>query len=306
MKVAELFELKYGINFELNSCELDSAGINFVGRTSENNGVVARVKMIKGKNPQDAGLLTCAGSGSVLSTFVQREPFYSGRDLYILKPKFEMKLEEKLFYCHCIKMNAYRYGYGRQANKTLKDIYLPELPDWLKPYNLDYSVIDTKIERKDLGLDIRGWKIFRLGEIFEITGTKTTKNLEEYGIGIYPYITTKATDNGVTGYYDYWTEKGGVLVIDSAVAGFCSYQEQNFSASDHIEKLSPKFKFNKYIGLFIVMLINKECFRYNYGIKFNQKRIKETYLKLPATAEGELDLAYMENYIKSLPYGDRI
>ena len=227
MRVGDLFHVKYGINMELNACETTSGddGVNFVARTSENNGVVAKVKPVAGKVPQPAGLVTCAGSGSILSSFVQYKPFYSGRDLYVLTPKHEMRLEEKLFYCQCIKMNAYRYGYGRQANKTLKNIELPPLPDWLKKYTIDYSPITTKIKRRDLPIDTAKWKKFRLGDLFDVSGTKTTKlaELQSFGIGKYPYVTTQASNNGVAGFYDFYTETGNVLVVDSAVAGFCSY-----------------------------------------------------------------------------------
>ena len=144
MKISDIFDVSYGINLELNKCDItcDKDGINFVSRTSQNNGVVAKVKRIEGKEPQPAGVLTCAGGGSVLSTFVQTEPFYSGRDLYILKPKKNMSLNEKLFYAMCIRENAYRYNYGRQANKTLKDIELPDtIPDWVNKVEIDLSLI---------------------------------------------------------------------------------------------------------------------------------------------------------------------
>jgi len=114
MKVKDLFDVQYGVNLELLACEAttaqDSEGINFVARTSNNNGVVAKVKRIDGINPQPAGTLSCAGGGSVLETFVQTEPYYSGRDLYVLTPKGEMTLAEKLYYCMCIKANAYKYS----------------------------------------------------------------------------------------------------------------------------------------------------------------------------------------------------
>jgi hypothetical protein len=308
--VEELFDIKYGINLELNACDVttDRDGINFVARTAENNGVVAKVKRIENKNPQPAGVLTCAGGGSVLSTFVQIEPFYSGRDLYVLTPKKDMRLEEKLFYCHCIKMNAYRYQYGRQANKTLRDIKLPELPGWLSTYSIDYSRINTKIEKKELPLDVSMWGSFRIDELFDVKGTKTTMRdtLEAYGRGIYPYVTTQSSNNGVNGFYDFYTETGNVLVVDSAVAGYCSYQEKNFSASDHVEKLAPKFRLNKYIGFFLVSIINREGYRYNYGRKCNQIQIKNTTVKLPVDKNGEPDWGFMENYIKNLPYSDRI
>ena len=122
-KVNELFEVKYGINMELNTCieaeDGDPDAINFVARTESNNGVSARVKPVEGKVPQPAGLITCAGGGSVLSTFLQEEPFYSGRDLYLLIPLQPMSKLAKLFCITVLKANKYRYSYGRQANITL-------------------------------------------------------------------------------------------------------------------------------------------------------------------------------------------
>ena len=130
MRIKDLFDVVYGTNLELYKCTQtrDPDGINFVSRTSRNNGVSAKVERIENKEPSPAGVLSCAAGGSVLSTFVQIKPFYSGRDLYVLTPKEEMTLEEKLFYCMCIKNNAYKYDYGRQANKTIEYLELPIAP----------------------------------------------------------------------------------------------------------------------------------------------------------------------------------
>ena len=135
IKVSELFEVKYGVNLELNKLEPDPNGVNFVSRTAQNNGVSAKVTRLADLEPIEAGMLTVAGGGSVLETFVQPEPFYSGRDLYYLRPLVEMGLEEKLYYCMCIRTNKYRYNYGRQANRTLRDILVPardEIPEWVR------------------------------------------------------------------------------------------------------------------------------------------------------------------------------
>jgi hypothetical protein len=70
----------------------------------------------------------------VLETFLQSEPFYSGRDLYILRPKSPMTNDELLFYCCCIRANMFRYSYGRQANRTLKQLTVPAMaaiPQWV-------------------------------------------------------------------------------------------------------------------------------------------------------------------------------
>lgn len=140
--IDDIFEVKYGVNLELNACDEttadDSDAINFVSRSRENNGVTAYVKRIPELEPQDAGLITVASGGSsVLSTFVQPEPFYSGRDLYLLIPKEKMSLYAKLFICTIIAANKYKYSYGRQANKTLGkiELMLPTIND--KP-NYEY------------------------------------------------------------------------------------------------------------------------------------------------------------------------
>ncbi len=127
--VQDIFEVKYGINMELINCDsyrdwIENETVHFVARTENDNGVVGCVGIVPGKEPQKAGLLTCAGGGSVLSTFVQRRDFYSGRDLYLLIPKQEMSLYSKLFCCTIIEANKYRFSYGRQANKTLPNLLL--------------------------------------------------------------------------------------------------------------------------------------------------------------------------------------
>lgn len=156
-------------------------------------------------------------------------------------------------------------------------------------------------------LTVDTWGTFKLTNLFTITGSKTTPllELEEYGKGDFPFVTTQATNNGVEGFYDFSTEKGNVLTVDSAVLGYCSYQAFDFSGSDHVEKLIPKFEMNKYVAMFLVSILNLEKYRYNYGRKCSQTRMKTISIQLPAK-DGKPDFMYMENYIKSLPYSASI
>lgn len=133
--VSAIFDVRYGVNLELNSMTLAPDGVNFVSRTARNNGVSAKVSLIDDLAPLPAGLLTVAGGGSVLETFVQPEQFYSGRDLYYLVPPEDMSLQEKLYYCMAIRANRYRFNYGRQANRTLREIQIPArsaVPSWVQ------------------------------------------------------------------------------------------------------------------------------------------------------------------------------
>lgn len=149
-------------------------------------------------------------------------------------------------------------------------------------------------------MDIARWQSFYLTDLFEVKGTKTTSLLElqEFGVGKFPFVTTQATSNGIEGFYNFYTEKGRVLTIDSAVLGFCSYQDTDFTASDHVEKLIPKFNMTQNIAMFLVTIMNREQYRYNYGRKASQERLKSRSIKLPAK-NGKPDWDFMEKFINS-------
>jgi hypothetical protein len=151
--VGHLFEVKYGVNLELNRMTILASGINFVSRTARNNGVSAKVARLPDVEPIEAGVLTVAGGGSVAETFVQPEEFYSGRDLYYLRPRGELSFEQKLFYCMAIRANKYRFNYGRQANRTLHDLMVPdlgEIPNWT---NEVFGTLLGDWSRKLIGLN---------------------------------------------------------------------------------------------------------------------------------------------------------
>ena len=177
--------------------------------------------------------------------------------------------------------------------------------------DLSNNASKDSFSKDKLELDFKNWKPINLGYdeeekvgLFEITGSKTTdkKILDDQHQGTkYPYVTTQTSNNGIRGYYDFFTDKGNVLAVDSAVVGFCSYQPLDFSASDHVEKLVPKFDLNVYRALFLTTLINLEKYRYSYGRKLNQGRIRETEIKLPFK-EDKIDWDWIEKYIKGLDY----
>ena len=132
-----LFDVEHGNKFDLNKmeqCPPTDEAIAFIGRSGEENGIVAFVKRV-GTQPYDTGLITVALGGSALSSFVQPRPFYTAQNIDVLKPRTEMTLDTKLYYCLCIEANRFRYStYGREANRTLRYLLVPELecvPSWV-------------------------------------------------------------------------------------------------------------------------------------------------------------------------------
>jgi 16S rRNA A1518/A1519 N6-dimethyltransferase RsmA/KsgA/DIM1 with predicted DNA glycosylase/AP lyase activity len=127
VKLTDIFDIKQGKSLELINCEEYENGICFVSRTSTNNGIAARVKEPDYLEPMPAGAISVALSGSVLSSFYQEEPFFTAFHIACLYPKMKLTQEEMLFYCAIIEHNKYRYNFGRQANKTLKNILVPQI-----------------------------------------------------------------------------------------------------------------------------------------------------------------------------------
>ncbi len=311
MKISDLFDVKYGINLELSGCERvdwrDDRGINFVARTSNNNGVVAKVAKIDGIEPQPAGTLSCAAGGSVLSTFLQTEPYYSGRDLYVLTPRREMSINEKLYWCMAIKANAYRFNYGRQANKTLKDIVLPDtVPVWVE--SIEINPISTKIADSDI-IDTTNWKDYTMDSLFRfVKGKRLIKS--DIVPGNINFLGAISEDNGIRERIetDYSWEPNCITVNYNGSVGEAFYQSEPFWASDDVNVLYAKdfWKMNKYIAMFLITVIKANKYRFGYGRKWTIKKMKETVIKLPSQENGTPDFTYMEKYIKSLPYSDRI
>lgn len=112
IKVRELFDVYYGANLELNALEFDKDGINFVSRTSKNNGVSAKVKELPGVVPIPAGTISVAAGGSVMESFLQLQPYYSGRDILYLVAKEKLSNELKLYCCVCLRLNQFKYSFA--------------------------------------------------------------------------------------------------------------------------------------------------------------------------------------------------
>jgi hypothetical protein len=311
MKLSSLFNVKYGVNLELINCQVtdknDINGVNFVARTSVNNGVVAFVKKIEGIKPQLAGTLSCASGGSTLSTFVQVREYYSGRDLFVLTPLNEMTLNEKLYYAMCIKENAYRYGYGRQANKTLSDLNLPDkIPDWVNRINI--QPITTTVFYNDLTCNINTWKEFTYDDIFNIVRGES-QYIQDMNKGVFPYISASSANNGISGYVDIYNQNGNSITLNyDGSIGDAFYHPDRYFASEKVAVITLKnSELNKYIAMFLVSLFRLEKFRFSYGLKWSiDNKMRKSIIKLPVLSDGSPDYQYMENYIKLLPYSDRI
>lgn len=316
MKVKDIFDLIPGNSFELMDMgKSENANINFVSRASTHNGVTGVVDEIDGCKPFSAGLLTVALSGNgVCSSFVQTKPFYTAYHVMVLSPKVKLTFNEKMYYALCIKQNSYRYAWGRQANKTLKDIDLPDIiPAWVETTPI--VPISTSVKETHHPLEHKNFKEFLLGDIFDV---KYGVNLELLNCTVADFndpdainfVARTSQNNGVVAkvkIIDGITpQPAGVLTCAGGGSVLSTFvQTDPFYSGRDLYLLIPKYPMSLFAKLFCCTIIEANKYRFSYGRQAN-KTLPTLCLKLPATADGAPDFKYMDAYMKSLPYSDRI
>lgn len=288
-RVDELFNVDYGVNLELNTLTItdyqNPYAVNFVSRTSQNNGVSAIVERIPDLEPQAAGTITVAGGGSVLETFLQPAPFYSGRDLFCLTPKVPMSTPVKLYYCACLRANKYKYNYGRQANKTLRSLLIPSLDEI--PMEIINATVPSYQERfqsisaqlpADSKLSTKDAQYVPLSNIFNVlSGNKLDFGKMRCVKGGIPFISRTSKNNGMVGLVERIDDSkpfraglitvslGGTYVLSSFVQPIDFYTAQNVAV------LEPKLNLSLEEKLFYCCCIIQNRFRYSaFGREANR------------------------------------
>lgn len=306
-RLEDHFDLRYGHSLELNALKRAKRpdGVNFVGRAMGNNGVTARV--YSDVAPAPAGDLSVAlGGNGILSTFVQPEPFVCGRDVMILTPRSgDMSIQERLFWGRCIWSNRYRFSYGRQANRTLGSLIVPDAaPKWIASIVLpsNDALAHPAGEPIDLGKP-RDWASFVLGELFTIKkGKRVTKANRDAGPT--RFIGASEKNNGITDHVNLEPNfpAGCITVPYNGSVGWAFYQDEPFFACDDVNVLVPNQPADKLALLLVCAMIRHERSRFTYGYKWTMGRMQTSTIKLPATANGEPDWAAMKTYVQGLPF----
>ena len=151
---------------------------------------------------------------------------------------------------------------------------------------------------KDCGGDFQ-WKMFTINEIFEVFPSKGYTGLNDSSIlnckGVTPYISNKSQNNGYIGYSKLEAlNEGNVITLSDTWQSEKTifYQPNDFIGKSHLQVL--KFRnetFNRFIAWFIISSFRKSILNmnYDYGTKFNRKKIKATRIMLPIENSGEIN-----------------
>jgi len=136
-----LFIIDSGNKLDKSKMTSINPRINFVGRSTANNGVTGFVDYIEGETIYKSGTMTLALGGEHLgSCFVQEKDFYTSQNVNVLIPRNDMSLNVKLFISFVIykESRTYYKAFEDELNRHIKtdfSILLPiddnGNPNWL-------------------------------------------------------------------------------------------------------------------------------------------------------------------------------
>lgn len=341
----EIFDIKHGF-YNKKPDDNPQGDIPFIGATDSNNGVTSHSDLETIENTTKTGegnnaplsdklfenCIAVTNNGSVGYAYYQDKPFTCTHDVNPLYLKgHKMNRYIALFLCTLIEKERFRWAYGRKWRPTRMPSSLIKLPvtsdgkpDWQYMENFVKNTIipnlpqkakevwtnnydKTPILSKKIALHTELWKTFRYNEIFDIKKGKRL-TIADQESGDIPYVSSSSVNNAVDNYIaNGYTDENCISMACYGSIGEVFYHPGKVWISDNATALYLKeIKLNKYIAMFIISILNREKYRFSYGVTGKKNRMQEMRIKLPITTEGTPDWKFMENYIKSLPYSKNI
>lgn len=314
--------------------------IPFLSATSDNNGVTEHYTLEEIANATRTGdghndplsrklfpghAVCVTNNGSVGFAYYQAEQFTCSHDvnpLYRLDGEFTEATG--LFVASVIMKDRYRWAYGRKwrpERMVHSTVDLPATPDgkpdwqWMENYikSLHSEPLTTQNVAHVASFDTTVWKWFQLGGddgLFEIRKGKRLTS-DDQTEGDTPYIGAIDSNNGVSNRIGQNPIHDGntISLSYNGSVGEAFYQPTSYWATDDVNALYLRPEYGTLCpatGLFVCSVLKHDRYRYSYGRKWTLDNMNATKIKLPATSDGKPDWQWMENYIKSLPYGDRL
>ena len=211
------------------------------------------------------------------------------------------------------------------------------IPDWqwMEDYIklLHHKPVSTKITiTANVDLQTSEWEEFLLKDLFNagmgngIDAVKTTNDNPQYN-----YVSRDSNGNGVVGFVDAiegeepFPAGAMSLALGGSFLGSCFIQKKPFYTAQNVAVLQEKTPMSDHIKLFIAALIRNECkIKYQaFGRELNAHFRKDFSVKLPVKRDsnGNIvidpkhefspygyipDWEFMDQYMNSLPFSDRI
>ena len=323
-KIGDVFVIHNGKGITKEEIENNPGALTAVQSGEDNNGCIGRINrrycIDNDYAVFNSPCLTVARSGSAGFVSYQKHGCSVGDSAKILELKnCDTPSDEIFLFLQAILLQIQaKYTYGR---KVTQDKYAAEIirlpatpdgtPDWdfMESYmkTLHYKPLTTKNKPGNAPkLETEKWGNYLLDDFFNIVPGKYHYP-SEYDRGTTPYYSASNTNNGISQYISLDPDFEGNCIITGKIGSTAFYAPTPFCATSDVNVFIPKFQMSPFVGLFISGVINfSENYKWAYGRQCRVGNSKKICIKLPSAPDGTPDWQFMEDYIKALPYGDRL
>lgn len=307
--------------------------INFIGATSLNNGLTAKIANSSHLHP--AGTITVTYNGSVGEAFYQTEPFWASDDVNVLYPKFPLNEYRALYFLAPLIKKGKSYGYSYKWTKEkmeADEIYLPVD----KNKTIDFDFIEERVreleeervreleaylheagfedctlskEEQSAILKIRSGNIkyvqYKIDRLFEIA-TGRDIIIGRIKEGVNPLISHQHDNNGITKrvkridnrrLFNYKT----TLPLADRGVFLATTQAENFHIGTRVKALTFKDgEKTESVRLFFVTLINRLQILFVDYLTNATDNLPNLQIAVPVNTDGNIDYSLMENYINAV------
>lgn len=153
------------------------------------------------------------------------------------------------------------------------------------------------------GLSQKQWGVFFVRDLFTVSSGKRLENRNKHP-GSLPFVGATTNNNGVTGFISNKNESldGNLLGVNyDGTPCTAFYHPYTCVFSDSVKRLHLlHHEDNMFVCLFFAALFQQQQSKFNYGYKFNERRMLRQKLMVPVAEDGEPDYLFMEMYMKNL------
>lgn len=144
-------------------------------------------------------------------------------------------------------------------------------------------------------------ELIPLSKIFSSVKTGEFHASSKLEAGTVPLISCASEDNGVEGYFkidDKDTYQNCVTIASDGQPLTAFYHPYRFGAKDNVLVCIPKKEIKISTIYYAVAAINSLKWRFSYGRKCYENKVKKIKVPFPVTPSREIDEAYIEGIIK--------
>lgn len=296
--IGQLFKIEYGQKEYHNKEWLEgNDGKNIlISSKGIDNGIFGFFDI---DNNFQAPFITVPSTGTVGQAFIQEQDCSVDDNCLVLMPVKKLTKEELFQIVFQVRLNKWKYRYGRQITpERLATQKISLIDSKLNYSKLSQKLLPQKVSKIKI-IANTNIKLKRIDEICDILKKSALPQNTMDSDGT-PYITTTSKDNGVSNWVNEEPNtKGKCLTVAlNGSVGEVFFQFDDFITSGDNAVLTLKENYNPYLLFYIGAMIKNHQWRYNYYRKLNLSKLKKMSIPIPFK-NGIIDIDYIEKIVNN-------